>query len=124
MKKLSNIKIGKKLGLAVAGAIFLVICLTAVGIWSVGAMNRVRQESDRGTRMTTLAERVNADVAHVCMSVASLPLYRQFHAASETRIGAARKRYVSGIEELKSLPETEEGKRLLADVEQTITAMQ
>jgi methyl-accepting chemotaxis protein len=121
MKKLTNLKIGKKLALVFGAMILMVLCLAGMAVWTMRAIHTATEETERVNRMMVLAQKVPADIGSLGMDVASLLLSKQFSSETEVRILSKRKAYLGILENLRSGTKTEEGLRLLGQVEQAAT---
>ena len=118
MTKLSNIKIGKKLGLVFGGSALMAVCLAGVAVWSVQAVHSAMQASEGESHKMTLAWTISADQGSIAQRVATMTLAKQAVPEIMAQLLAIRTHYMASFEELKSLAVTVEGKRLLGTADQ------
>ncbi len=123
MINLANMKIGRRLGVGfgIVGALTLGIALLAW--WGTSIVGREANEALRLSGMMQDARAVNAEVNDVYLTISDLTAIhdegtRQAH---KTKLGRLRESYKGRIEALRKSAVTDEGKRLLNNLEKTIT---
>jgi len=121
MTSLSNIKIGRKLTLVFGGTVLLVLCLTALALWSVRAIHAAMKASERESHMTALAERIAGDVGAIAQRVATMTLAKEAVPGIMAQLLAKRADYLATFEEFRTMQVTEDDKRHLKEAEETAT---
>ena len=120
MKLLSQMKFGKKIALGMGGSILQLVCLAAAALWGLHAINAAVETAQQQARMTMLAERISSGVVGVSLHIASSAVSGKASSSDLARIQEIRQRYMAAMEQIKGMVTTEEGKRQLADLDQTI----
>jgi methyl-accepting chemotaxis protein len=120
MIRVADIRIGKKLGLAFGACILLVVCLAGLALWSVRAIRTAMEDSERQSRMMTLARQISADVGGTAQRVATMTLERKAAPEAMAQILALRSNYIAALDALKSMSRLPEGKRQLAQMDQVL----
>jgi methyl-accepting chemotaxis protein len=118
--RLADIRIGRKLGLAFGASMFLVVCLAGLALWSVRSIHAAMGDSERQSRMMTLAWRISSNVGAIAQRVATMTLARKATPETLAQILAIRVDYIASLDALKPLAHTEEGKRQLAQLDQIL----
>ena len=77
MKTLSNIKIGKKLGLLVGATAFQLVCLTCAGWWGIRAADRAMEDAYQEGRRRSLALTISSDQNAVAAQVSNIVMDRR-----------------------------------------------
>jgi len=121
MTSISNIKIGRRLTLVFGGTVLLVLCLTALALWSVRAMHAAMKASDRESHMTALAERIAGDVGAIAQRVATMTLAKQAVPEIMAQLLEKRADYLATFEEFSTMQVTEDDKRHLKEAEDAAT---
>lgn len=122
MNVLTNMKIGKRLGVGFGIVIVLLIVMTAAAMWGMYSINQLRIstafEADKGT----LTANVNGNVRDVLGAIGDILLHKDISQKNEIKDGIAplRAAYGKNLESLKKVTVTQEGKELLAKLEDTI----
>jgi methyl-accepting chemotaxis protein len=120
MSRLADIKIGRKLGLAFGASILLSACLAGQALWSVRAIHAAMDDSERQSRMMTLARQVSADTGGIAQRVAAMTLARKVAPDTMAQILELRTDYLAASGALKSMAHLAEGKRQLAEMDQIL----
>jgi methyl-accepting chemotaxis protein len=113
MKHFSNIGIGKKLILVLAGNVAVLACFMGAAIWTTRSNDAAIRELGRVSRMTILAQTVSSNEGAIAQRVATMVLEGGADPKIMDRLLTLRKDYMAAFAELKSLPNTDEGTRLL-----------
>ena len=118
MIQLANVKIGKKLGLALGGGVLTVLLLAGLTLWAVQAVHGAMKASENEGHLTTLAEKISADVGAIAQRVATMTLSREAGQEILAQLLAIRADYMAKFDEFRSLQVTQEDKRHLAQAEE------
>jgi methyl-accepting chemotaxis protein len=121
MTGISNVKIGRKIGLGLGGIVFLMAGLVGLARWSLQAIHLDMENSQRQSRMMTLAEKIAADTGAIAQLVASMTMSGHRDEAVMAQLLPVRADYLAAFSELKSSAKTEEGKKQLAALEDVVT---
>ncbi len=117
--RLSNVTIGRKLGLLVGSNLVLLACFAGMNLWSNhqidSSMDKMMVEEQKGSKTTLIA----ANTSGIAVLVSNMVVNRNADEAAQSRIVELRKEYMDALEELKTKARTEEGRRLLGSIEQT-----
>jgi methyl-accepting chemotaxis protein len=116
-----SFKIGRKITLTLGGIVMLVALLAGLALWCVGAIHAALRASQRQSHMTTLAERISADVGAIAQRVATMTVSGHAGADILAQLLTRRADYLATFEEFRSLQATLEDKRQLAEAEQAAT---
>ena len=120
MTGLADIKIGRRLGLAFGAGILLVLCLAGMALGSLREIHAAMEDSERQSRMMTLAQQISADVGGIAQRVATITLARKIVPESMAQILAIRADYLAAVDGLKSMAHLESGKRQLEQLDQIL----
>jgi methyl-accepting chemotaxis protein len=121
MIHLSDIRIGRKIGIVLGGSILLVVWMAGLALWSVRAIEAAMKVAEKESRMTVLAQQISADVGAIAQRVATMTLSGRAGKETMDQLLARRASYLKTFDEFRSLQTTEEDKRLLRDAEQAAT---
>ncbi|SPE33164.1 putative Methyl-accepting chemotaxis sensory transducer [Candidatus Sulfopaludibacter sp. SbA3] len=116
--KFANLKIGKKLGFVFGGGVLLVVCLAGLALWSIYAIHAAMKASELDSHKMTLSEAISADQGAIAQRVATMTLGKEAGQGIMTQLLAIRAHYMDTFDELKKMPDTEAGRRLLGDAVQ------
>ena len=123
MINLANMKIGKRLGVGfgIVGVLTLGIALLAW--WGTSAVNQATGDALRLAEMMQNARAVNAEVNDVYLTIYDLTSIRDAGArqSGKANLEKLRESYKGRIEGLRKSATTEEGRRLLDNIDKTIT---
>src|SRR5580692_541985 len=106
MKTLLNMKIGKKIVLALGSMVFLLMGLSALSMW--GTSSNQKQAVTQAQRMTKarLAESISGDTAAVALNMGRMILDKKASEDLLNRIVARKKLRLEAVEEFKRLADT------------------
>jgi methyl-accepting chemotaxis protein len=116
MNSFSNMKIGKKLGVVFGAVFLLIVCLMLLALHTVYSLKAALHASEQEGRIMTVAEKVSADQGAIAQRVATMVVAGQPEQEIMAQLLAIRKNYMTVLDELKSLPDAEEGKLLLSNI--------
>jgi methyl-accepting chemotaxis protein len=125
MKVLSNVKIGKRLGIGFGIILGLTVLVIVVGAINSSVM---KSKLDRIVNVNNVkiaaANEVRTATDMVVMSYATLLLAKDQATIEREKkaVDVGRARYKEGIERIKKLEINDEGKKLITDVEEAIAA--
>jgi hypothetical protein len=117
MTKLSNISIGKKLGLLVGVSGVQLLCIAGLAVWAMRSLDTAMDAANVESRKMVLAKTVTTDNAAVVVQVGDMVIARRFLPEAWTNIQALRKEYLGALEEIRAQSVAAEGKRLLAEID-------
>jgi methyl-accepting chemotaxis protein len=116
--KITNMKIGARLGFAFAAVLTLTVGMTGVGIWELSRVADAKSEMKQAAYKQALAGKWLENIA--TNSVRTLAKAKSSNAADQQyfddEMKAVSKRITETSKELEPLIASDEGKRLLADV--------
>jgi len=137
MKRLSNMRLGKKIGIASGAMMAMLIGILTVSLWTMGGIKSAEESSHREAISASLAQNAQTHIIRVVMHVGNILVHEQ---GAGLPGGASRKcnschsdrdkgellapveteraAYGQDLHQLKDAALTEESKRLLAAVEQ------
>jgi methyl-accepting chemotaxis protein len=128
MKYLSNLKISRKLGLLLGGAIIQLMLVGALGLWALNAIRTATDNHEAESRKTLLANRVSAGMMRETTLTGHISLSthcERCHGVSTggdldhtARMAAIRKEYLEMLRDLKSRDTTADGSRIVSELEQ------
>ena len=123
MINLTNMKIGKRLGLGFGVLTALTIAIAAVALWGNIALNRSNQFSLEQADRMRLAKEISSDVDNVYLHMWGMIGTKDVTAKKEhaTKIQERRESYKKKIEELRPSLLTDTGKQMLKKIEDSIT---
>jgi methyl-accepting chemotaxis protein len=99
----------------------LVLCLALMALWSVDAIDAAMKASESESHKVTLAGKISADLGGIAQRVATMTLSKLAGQESMAQLMAIRAGYLASFDELKSMADSEEGKRLLGQAEQAVS---
>ena len=121
MTSISNMKIGRKIGLAFGCTVFMVVSLEGLAQWSMQAIHAAMKAPEKESHMMLLAEKISADLGSIGQRVATMTASGHTNRETMDQLKAKRADYLAALDELKSTDASEEGKRSLAQAEQAAT---
>jgi len=117
MKKLADIRIGRRLALAFGGGVLQIACLGGLALWAVHAIDTARQESDHERQMMITAEKVAADEGEIAQRVATMVLSPHRNEEILSELLGIRKEYLAAFENLRSGTATDAERQQLSEAE-------
>ena len=117
MKKLADIRIGRRLALAFGGGVLQIACLGGLALWAVHAIDTARQESDHERQMMITAEKVAADEGAIAQRVATMVLSPHRNEEILSELLGIRKEYLAAFENLRSGTATDAERQQLSEAE-------
>ncbi|MGD0820453.1 MAG: methyl-accepting chemotaxis protein [Desulfomonilia bacterium] len=122
MSILTNMKVGKRLLLGFTAVLILLVIGTAVGIWGISNMNKRMDDAIEEGRKMAMAGDMKAAIEEILFNIPQVIIAPEKAAKQENldRIKILREKYKKDLEELKTSAKTEEGKQLLAGIEDSI----
>jgi len=121
MKKLGDVKIGKKLAIMSGAGIFIVLSLAVFALWALSAIRSAMAESEAQAHLVVLSQVVQSDVGGIGQRVATMVASKRNAGELETELLALRKDYLASLDELKLAASTDEEKRLLGKIDDAAT---
>jgi methyl-accepting chemotaxis protein len=123
MMNLTNMRIGKRLGVGFGICTVLSLALSAVAWWGVATTNAAADRRGEQLQRTSLAESVLTDIVSLrgVILSESLETKSEAKAADKEELQNIRTAYGKKLERLRALPDSEEGKRRLAAIEAQIS---
>jgi methyl-accepting chemotaxis protein len=141
VKTLSKMRLGKKMGLASAGMVTLLLGLVALSSWTMGRIGSTVNESERQAKWTSQTQDVQARAVRTVMKVGNLLIHEQGtrpapgrkrcsachqeypKSALLTPIQREQEEFTEKLRELMPTAVTEEGRQLLGAVEKASIAV-
>ncbi len=122
MSVLTNMKIGKRLGLGFGIMVLMLLGMMTAAIWGLASLDDSMGQISREAHVSRLAAAVDSDVRDINTRMATLIMFQDKAKKEEVLRGlqTLRERYKKRVDELKSLTKTDTGREKLANLEQTI----
>jgi len=118
MRKLADIRMGKKLAIVFGGSALLLACVTVVGLWALRSVHAAMAESQAESHRVVLSQMVFAQVNGVARHVASVVVSKHRLEDHLAAMQGYRTQIRATMDELQSSAGTEQDKHLLAEVAQ------
>jgi methyl-accepting chemotaxis protein len=122
MNVLTNMKIGKRLGVGFGIVVLLLIAMTAAAIWGMHSINELRIATAKEAYKGTLTSEVNGNIRDILGTIGEILLHKDMSQKKEIKDGIdpLRVAYGKNLESLKKATVTQEGKELLEKLEDAI----
>jgi methyl-accepting chemotaxis protein len=127
----ANLKIGKKLGLLLGGAILQLLCVSGLSLWALRAIHRAVDQEQVESEKMLMANRISADMMRDTTLVGHIALSTRCERCHGTAAGEGldqtsrtheiRAEYLALLGKLKALEDTGDGLRLVGMLEQAGT---
>jgi methyl-accepting chemotaxis protein len=124
MSVLSDMKIGKKLGMGFGVLMVLLLILSAISWWQLTIMDQsLKTALEEASKMNTIQD-VGASVDNIYLEMWAMIATRDSTSrqAHKTAMDKHREQYKKQMEELKATSETQTGKELLAKVDEDLAS--
>ena len=115
---LTNMRIGRKLGVLVAASLLQVLCVAGAAWWGLSTIDSHAQAAKKEARRTALGSQVANDQSQIAAHLAGAVIVNRMDAETKAKILELRKEYMADLEELGVLSETAEDARLRQLLEQ------
>jgi methyl-accepting chemotaxis protein len=117
---LTNIRIGRKLGLLVFAGLVSVLGVTGAAWWGLNTIDANAQAARKEARRAVLASQVARDQSDIAAHLAGTVIANKIDSQTKAQILELRKEYMGDLEELGVLTETTEDARLRQLLEQAV----
>jgi methyl-accepting chemotaxis protein len=116
MTAISNLKIGKKIGLVLAGVILLLMGLSALSLWALGASQRLTEDTIERLAKSQLAATIASEQANISIDMGKMVLAKNASAALAAEVLAYNKSRDDAVEQFKAGADTPESIRQAAEI--------
>lgn len=138
MNMLSNMKLGKKIGLASGAMVALLICTLLLSLWSMGRIKSAQEDSRRQALRTSQTQDAQAHIPKAVMYLGTVLMHEEGATAkrcnscheerSKSQLLAPmekeRAEYTASLRDLRESITNDEDRRLLASVDQAVTELE
>ncbi len=121
---LSNLRIGKKLGLLLCTGIAPVVCVSALALWGLSAIHNAVDEEQAGAEKMIIAQHAAANMGRVTSIVGHVVLGSKCETCHGVATGGDQehqanivKEYLSLMNDLKTAEAHSDGRRLVSELE-------
>ena len=113
MMNLTNMRIGKRLGLGFGIAVVLTLTIAGVGWWGITTVNSAQDEAIAYTNNAVRARAINNDVTDIYLAIWHIATTSDRASQQEYRaaLQKSREQYKTRIAEAKANAHTEQGKQ-------------
>jgi hypothetical protein len=119
MKKLANLKIGRKLAISTVAAALQLGCLAGLSLWALGDSNSAATKALHYAHKMNLAQKLDSRLSEVALRMSSLPTSK--HPGQDADLVLAlRKDYATDLAYLKANATTDEDRGLLAKIDEVV----
>ena len=122
MTSVTNMKIGKKIGLVLGGIVFLLAGLSALSLWGINTNEKLATTLVQRLTKARLAERVEADTSAVAMNLGRIIIEKKVTDDIANRIAERKKDRLESLEQFKALADTPASVKHGADMADLIQA--
>jgi len=124
MMNLTNMRIGKRLGLGFGIAVVLTLTIAGVGWWGITTVNSAQDEAIAYTNNAVRARAINNDVTDIYLAIWHIATTSDRASQQEYRaaLQKSREQYKTRIAEAKANAHTEQGKQLMGKVDGELAA--
>jgi methyl-accepting chemotaxis protein len=122
MTSISNIKIGRKIALVLAGIALLLVGLSGLSLWGIHANQQLSAALAQRLTKARLAEVVASDMSAVSQKIALMVLAKKDDSELKNEITALRKSRVAALDEFRMLADTPTSIKHGADMADLIQA--
>ncbi|MBZ5728842.1 MAG: MCP four helix bundle domain-containing protein [Acidobacteriia bacterium] len=119
MKKLKDIKIGRKMGLLLGASVLQLVCVGGFALWTLHAIDRAVGEAQTQSDKQVRAQQILSGATRVFVFVGSSVISNQINREEQETAMAIRKEYRGSIDDLKAHAATDEGRRLMQQLDDT-----
>src|ERR1700733_2253023 len=106
MTSLSNMKIGKKIGLVLGAIVLILAGLSGLSLWGISANQKQAMLIAQRMTKARLAERISGDTAAIALNIGRMVIAKKAPQDLLDRIVARKKSRLEGIEEFKRLADS------------------
>jgi methyl-accepting chemotaxis protein len=118
MKKLADIRIGRKLALGFGGGICVLAGMVGLANWALSNSNAAAEKAQHYAFKLNLATKISAVLSDLALHMTHLAVSNNSHDTQQ--VLALRKEYMDALEYLKNNSTTDEDRRLLSNIEQVV----
>jgi methyl-accepting chemotaxis protein len=119
MTGLSNIKIGKKMGLVLAAGIVQLVSVGGLALWSVHAIGQAVAQAERQSQEQVDTQQVMNDVSRLFVGVGNMVISSGAGSQQQDVVLAIRKEYRAIIADLKAHAESGDERRLMEQLDES-----
>jgi methyl-accepting chemotaxis protein len=122
MNLISNMRIGKKLGVVFGGAVLLVVSIAGLAIWALQAANAAGDQRFDAKRTQSASNAIEADLAEIGLNLGFAEGSEQSLTENLSAVEQHRKELKQALDELTALASDDEDRRLLANLQQAVSS--